>query len=188
MRPYAYVGKVEVQLTKDHIIPRSWGGANDLDNYQPLLDFVNEAKANQVYRQDLELALKRSRAELQYIPKELKDAAPDWSIAELRKMRGQSELRSLKVSTSRLRKDTKSLAHPLPPGTKIIKCTLKRFRTTGRYIATITGHTELNGHIHYYVDNSPGFPIGWFDCTLAPNAETFVPYVHPAEVLLEAYD
>jgi hypothetical protein len=187
LRPYALVGEVEVQLTKDHIIPRAWGGSDFLENYQPLLDFVNEAKANKVYQQDLELAKERQLPELLLLPTAMTDAAPRWTIAELTKMKGQSELKSLRISTSRLRKNTKSLPHPLPVGTKIIKCTLKRFRPSGKYIATITGHHVINDTIYYQVDHHVGHPVGWFDCCLAPDSQSFVPYTHPAEILLEKH-
>ena len=36
----------EIMITKDHIIPRSRGGKNILDNYQPLCYNCNQNKAN----------------------------------------------------------------------------------------------------------------------------------------------
>lgn len=38
----------EMQLTKDHIIPRAAGGADSLDNYQPMCERCNEKKADKV--------------------------------------------------------------------------------------------------------------------------------------------
>lgn len=38
----------EVMITKDHIIPRSKGGKNILDNYQPLCINCNQYKANKI--------------------------------------------------------------------------------------------------------------------------------------------
>lgn len=38
----------EMQLTKDHIIPRDAGGADSLDNYQPMCERCNEKKADKV--------------------------------------------------------------------------------------------------------------------------------------------
>lgn len=37
---------VEVMITKDHIIPRSRGGANHIDNYNPCCYWCNQAKGN----------------------------------------------------------------------------------------------------------------------------------------------
>lgn len=36
----------EVQMTKDHIIPKSCGGKNHVDNYQPMCCRCNLAKSN----------------------------------------------------------------------------------------------------------------------------------------------
>lgn len=35
-----------VLMTKDHIMPKSKGGANELDNYQPMCTFCNSKKAD----------------------------------------------------------------------------------------------------------------------------------------------
>lgn len=48
-----YNGKV-VMMTKDHIIPKSKGGANHIDNYQPLCETCNKRKGNR-YEEELEL-------------------------------------------------------------------------------------------------------------------------------------
>ena len=38
----------EVMITKDHIIPKSKGGKNILDNYQPLCYNCNQRKAGKI--------------------------------------------------------------------------------------------------------------------------------------------
>lgn len=38
----------KMMITKDHIIPRSRGGKNTLDNYQPLCYSCNQRKANRI--------------------------------------------------------------------------------------------------------------------------------------------
>lgn len=38
----------EVQLTKDHIIPKSKGGADSLENYQTMCDRCNMVKSNKI--------------------------------------------------------------------------------------------------------------------------------------------
>lgn len=38
----------EVMMTKDHIIPKSKGGANDISNYQTMCERCNEAKGNRL--------------------------------------------------------------------------------------------------------------------------------------------
>lgn len=38
---------VEVMLTKDHILPKSLGGSNDLSNLQPMCKICNELKGNE---------------------------------------------------------------------------------------------------------------------------------------------
>lgn len=38
----------EVMLTKDHIIPRSLGGKNSIDNYQTLCEICNGKKSNKL--------------------------------------------------------------------------------------------------------------------------------------------
>jgi 5-methylcytosine-specific restriction endonuclease McrA len=38
----------EVQMTKDHIIPRSKGGANHVSNYQTMCSDCNEAKGDRI--------------------------------------------------------------------------------------------------------------------------------------------
>ena len=49
----------EILMTKDHIDPKSKGGANDLDNLQPMCQHCNTAKANvEVNEQDLGEAFK----------------------------------------------------------------------------------------------------------------------------------
>ena len=37
-----------MHLTKDHIIPRAAGGADSLNNYQPMCERCNEKKADKV--------------------------------------------------------------------------------------------------------------------------------------------
>jgi 5-methylcytosine-specific restriction endonuclease McrA len=36
----------EVMLTKDHVVPKSWGGKNHLDNYQPMCSKCNSHKGS----------------------------------------------------------------------------------------------------------------------------------------------
>lgn len=38
----------EVMLTKDHIIPKSRGGKNNIDNYQPMCSNCNNEKGNKL--------------------------------------------------------------------------------------------------------------------------------------------
>lgn len=38
----------EILMTKDHIIPKSKGGANDISNYQTMCKKCNEAKENRL--------------------------------------------------------------------------------------------------------------------------------------------
>ena len=38
---------IEVMLTKDHILPKSLGGSNDLSNLQPMCKICNELKGNE---------------------------------------------------------------------------------------------------------------------------------------------
>lgn len=38
----------EIQLTKDHIMPKSHGGDDSLENYQTMCQWCNERKANKV--------------------------------------------------------------------------------------------------------------------------------------------
>lgn len=38
----------EVLMTKDHIIPKSKGGADDISNYQTMCERCNEAKGNRL--------------------------------------------------------------------------------------------------------------------------------------------
>lgn len=38
----------EILMTKDHIIPRSKGGIDDISNYQTMCKLCNEAKGNKL--------------------------------------------------------------------------------------------------------------------------------------------
>ena len=51
---FAYDGEgKEVLMTKDHIVPRSKGGADDLKNYQPMCAICNTKKGNRYdYEED----------------------------------------------------------------------------------------------------------------------------------------
>lgn len=42
----------EVLMTKDHIVPRSKGGANDIRNYQPMCAICNTKKGNRFEYED----------------------------------------------------------------------------------------------------------------------------------------
>lgn len=186
LRPYAKIGDTEVLLTKDHIIPRALGGPDTLVNYQPLLDFVNEAKGARLYKQDIELAKERGLLTDTFnarIGKHLQDITP-WTIAELSKLKGQSELKSMGLSIARLRKNSKKLRHPLPIGSEVIRCTMKRFRS-GKYTGIITAVVPLpNNRYRYQFDNTE-YSLDCLDCHPAPS-ENFKPYVHPAEHLLDS--
>lgn len=46
---YAVMGNEMVLMTKDHIFPRSMGGANTLDNYQTMCQPCNGAKSNTIF-------------------------------------------------------------------------------------------------------------------------------------------
>lgn len=43
---YAVVDNEEVLMTKDHIVPKSLGGRNHIDNYQTMCRVCNSAKGN----------------------------------------------------------------------------------------------------------------------------------------------
>lgn len=45
---YALKDGEEILMTKDHIIPRSKGGKNRLENYQPMCTICNHKKGNDV--------------------------------------------------------------------------------------------------------------------------------------------
>ena len=38
----------EILMTKDHILPHSKGGADDINNYQTMCKLCNEAKGNKL--------------------------------------------------------------------------------------------------------------------------------------------
>lgn len=49
--PYLYAvddNGDEILMTKDHIIPRSKGGIDDISNYQTMCKLCNEAKGNKL--------------------------------------------------------------------------------------------------------------------------------------------
>lgn len=43
----------EVLMTKDHIIPKSKGGKNNLSNYQPMCCICNKQKDNNIIRKEM---------------------------------------------------------------------------------------------------------------------------------------
>lgn len=45
----------EILMTKDHIVPRSKGGINDISNYQTMCNLCNEAKGNKIIENNVVL-------------------------------------------------------------------------------------------------------------------------------------
>jgi len=52
----------EVLMTKDHIIPESKGGANVIENYQPMCAECNQEKADSVSEKDKRLGVMKGEA------------------------------------------------------------------------------------------------------------------------------
>jgi hypothetical protein len=108
----------EILMTKDHIVPKSKGGANALYNYQPMCSHCNAEKADVMPKGvNPKTQQKHTKEELDNEVNKLKSmlGGKDATISNLTRDKDTmvKELAQLKVENAILRKRVKQLAEIL---------------------------------------------------------------------------